>query len=354
MAITNFIPELWSAAVQMPFEANLVYGQPLCVNRDYEGEIKQQGDTVHVTSIARPTIRPYDKSTDLTTEDVADSGDSLVIDQGDYFSFRVNDVDKVQAAGNFQGPATQEAGQGMAEEVDTFLSGRMAAGATNRLGVQTIASATPASAYNTLIKLRTKLTNAKVPNVGRWVAVNPEFYGVLLRDDRFVRVDASGTDEGLRNGLVGRAAGFDILESNTTPSAVRTVADAVTTSTSPILTSATANFTQADVGALLNDGDVKVTAGTTIASVQSATSVTMSANSKAAGTGISLTIGTPESKLLIAGVATATSLAMQITETEALRSEVRFADVIRGLQVYGGKVFRPTGLAVAPVVVTES
>lgn len=354
MAITNFIPELWSAAVLMPFEANLVYGQPSCVNRDYEGQIRQQGDTVHVSTIARPTIRPYDKTTDLTTEDVADDSDSLVIDQGDYFSFRVNDVDRVQAAGNFQSPATQEAGQGMAEQVDTFLSGRMAAGAGNRLGVQSLTVATPTAAYNLLIKLRTKLTNAHVPAAGRFVAVNPEFYGLLLQDDRFVRVDASGTSEGLRNGLVGRAAGFDVLEAATTPSAVRIVDDAVTTSSSKTLTSATAKFTQSDVGALLDDGGTAITTGTTIASVESATSVTMSANSKAAGTGIELRIGTEGSKQLIAGIPAATSLAMQITETEALRSEVRFADVVRGLQVYGGKVFRPSGLVVSPVVITES
>lgn len=354
MAITNFVPELWSAAVLMPFEANLVYGQPGCVNRDYEGQIRQQGDTVHVTSITRPTVRTYDKTTDLTTEDVADTGDSMTIDQGDYFSFRINDIDRVQAAGNFQSPALQEAGQGMAEKVDSFLSKTMAAGATNRLSVQAISTGTPAGAYNTLIKLRTKLTKAKVPQAGRWVAVDPDFYGVLLRDDRFVRVDASGTSEGLRNGLVGRAAGFDILESNTTPSAVRTVSDAVTTSSSKTLTSATAKFTQADVGALVDDGGTAITTGTTIASVESATSVTMSANSKAAGTGIDLTIGTENSQLLIAGVNAATSLAVQITETEALRSEVRFADIVRGLQVYGGKVFRPSGLAVVATVITES
>ena len=128
MAITNFIPELWSAAVLKPFQKVLVWGQPGVVNRDYEGEITQQGDTVHVTSIADPTIRPYDKNTDLTEEDVADDSDDLLIDQGDYFDFRVNDIDKVQAAGNFESAALQQAGYGMAKKVDTFLGGRMAAG----------------------------------------------------------------------------------------------------------------------------------------------------------------------------------------------------------------------------------
>lgn len=354
MAITHFVPELWSAAVLLPFEKNLVYGQPQCVNRDYEGEIKQMGDTVHVSSITRPTIRKYVKTSDLTTEDVADAGDSLAIDQGDYFSFRVNDVDRVQAAGDFQGPATQEAGQGMAETVDTFLSGVMSAGAGNRLGVQSLSSSSTTDAYATLIALRTSLTNASVPNAGRWVAVPPEFYGLLLNDDRFVRVDASGTSDGLRNAVVGRAAGFDVLETSTAPSGVRTVTDAATSGTaSKKLTSATAEFSPSDVGALVDDGGTNITAGTTIAAYVSATEVTMSANAKAsAASGVTVTIGTAGSKQVIAGVGSATSLAVQITETEALRSEARFADVVRGLQIYGGHVFRPSGLVVASTVIS--
>lgn len=48
---------------------------------------------------------------------------------------------------------------------------------------------------------------------------------------------------------------------------------------------------------------------------------------------------------VLAGTNRAMSFASQITKTEALRSEVRFADRMRGLYVYGGKVMRPDGLA---------
>ena len=79
MAITNFIPELWSAAVKMPFEKALVFGQPTVANRDYEGTIKQQGDTVNVTTISDPTIKTYDKGSDIEIEDVSDANIKLVI-----------------------------------------------------------------------------------------------------------------------------------------------------------------------------------------------------------------------------------------------------------------------------------
>lgn len=314
MTIANFIPELWSAAVQVPREAALVYAQSTCVNRDYEGQIRQQGDTVHVTSIADVSVRTYDKTTDLTVDDLADSSDELLIDQGDYFNFRVNDIDRVQAAGDFQSPATRSAGYKMAAQIDSFISGRMAAGvdAANRLGVKTITSAAADDAYNLLVDLGTALTEASIPATGRFAVVPPKFYGVLQKSKMFTDAGASGSADTLRNGQVGRAAGFDVLQSNVAPSAVRTIADGVTTSASKTLTSATANFTQSDVGAVVSDGGTKITAGTTIVSVESATSVTMSANSAAAGTGISVTIGTTGSKLLIAGISDATSLAVQI------------------------------------------
>lgn len=48
---------------------------------------------------------------------------------------------------------------------------------------------------------------------------------------------------------------------------------------------------------------------------------------------------------VIAGTNRAITFASQMTKTEALRSEVRFADRMRGLYVYGAKVMRPDGLA---------
>ena len=289
MAIGNFIPELWSAAIQLPFEKALVFGQPSVVNRNYEGEIKQQGDTVNITTLSDPTIRAYDKTTDITVEDLSDGTLQLLIDQGDYFAFRVNDVDKVQAAGDFEGPATQRAGYGLKDKVDKYIASlaNLAAGsggpiAGNRLGNVSVVNGTgtgkpgtgQTTAWNVLVDLNEKLNKQSVPTDGRYVIVSPEFYSALLHDPRFTRVDASGTSEGLRNGIVGRALGFDVLMSNNT------------------VTSASRN-------------------------------------------------------LIVAGIPDALTFASQIVETEALRSETRFADIVRGLHVYGAKILRPEGIATA-------
>ena len=69
---------------------------------------------------------------------------------------------------------------------------------------------------------------------------------------------------------------------------VRSVSDAVTANGSPALSSATANFTQNDVGRPVSSAGIA--AGTTIAAVTSSTTAVLSAN--ATGTGTALTIGT--------------------------------------------------------------
>jgi hypothetical protein len=74
-----------------------------------------------------------------------------------------------------------------------------------------------ALAVTQLINLKIKLDNANVPQEGRYVVVPPWYHGLLLGSDLFVRVDASGTSEALRNGMVGRAFGFDVLVSNNAP-----------------------------------------------------------------------------------------------------------------------------------------
>lgn len=55
---------------------------------------------------------------------------------------------------------------------------------------------------------------------------------------------------------------------------------------------------------------------------------------------------------VMAGTRDAITFASQVTKTEALRSEVRFADRMRGLYVYGGKVMRPDGIATVIASIT--
>lgn len=217
MAITNFIPEIWSAALLRNLRDRLVYAQQGVVNRDYEGDIARAGDTVHITSFVDPSVRAYTRNGTITWDLLTDAGQSLVIDQQNYFAFKVDDIDRRQALPGFVDETTTGASYNLAAEADELVATTIAAGvaAGNALGAVTVA--TPEAAYDLLVELRTKLKRSNTPDAGRYVVVSPEFYGLLLRDDRFIRLDASGTTDGLRNAQVGRAAGFDVIEANTVP-----------------------------------------------------------------------------------------------------------------------------------------
>jgi capsid protein len=229
MSITRFRPEIWSANLLVALRKRLVYAGPGVVNRDYEGDISAAGDTVRITSIGDPTIGTYSPNvTSITPEELTDAQRTLVIDQAKYFAFYVDDVDQRQAKGNVIPEAMRRAAYKLADTVDQYVAALytgtqsaniVAAGAAQTFVLPT--AGTPGGTddfYNKiLIPLKVKLDEANIPTEGRFCIVPPWAHGVLLLSNLFVRQDASGTTEGLRNGMVGRAAGFDIMVSNNVP-----------------------------------------------------------------------------------------------------------------------------------------
>lgn len=218
MAIANFIPEVWSAALLKALRDRNTYAQSGIINRNYEGDIARAGDTVHITSFEDPEVRDYTKNGNITWDLLNDSQQTLVVDQQKYFAFRVDDIDRRQALPGFVEETSTGASYNLAAESDAYVAGLMVTNtaASNKLGATSI-GATAGDAYDVLVELRTALTRTNTPDDGRFVVVPPEFYGVLLKDDRFIRADASGTTAGLRNAQVGAAAGFTVIESNRVP-----------------------------------------------------------------------------------------------------------------------------------------
>lgn len=281
MAVTTFIPELWSARLLYALEKAHVATN--LVNRNYEGEISNHGDTVHINTIGAITVKSYTKNTDIDApETLATTDQTLVIDQAKYFNFQVDDVDKVQAAGELVDTAMGRAAYALADVSDAYLLGVIAAGAAagNTIGSAAAPVALTASnVYENIVKIKTKLDKANVPNTGRTIVVPPDVHSLLLLDDRFAKSTATAGQEALINGLVGRIAGFDVYMSN----------------------------------------NVKTGTGTD-------------------------TGKTPYFEIT-AQITDATTYAEQIIKTEAYRMESRFADAVKGLHVYGAKVTDGTKIA---------
>lgn len=220
MAITRFRPEIWAAELLVALRKALVYGGPMVVNRDYEGDIEEAGDTVRITSISDPTIGTYTaNSTTVTAEELTDAQRTLVVDQAKYFAFYVDDVDKRQAKGDVLTEAMRRAAYKIRDQIDQYVvSLYTGAQSANQVGTVAVPTGTPTALYDSiLVPLKVKLDEANVPTEGRFCVVPPWLHGRGLRDDRFVRADASGSTNTLRNGVVGEAAGFTIMMSNNAP-----------------------------------------------------------------------------------------------------------------------------------------
>lgn len=293
MSLNNFIPALWSARIYEALRKAFVYGQENVINRDWEGEIAQAGDTLRINSIGDPTITDYVKNVDMATaETLSDAQRTLTISQAKAFHFQVDDVDRAQQQPKVMDNAMSRAAYKFSDIADQYVGTVMVAGASAANAIGSTAApivapgpgAGPTGAYEQLVDLSTKLNEANVPRDGRYAIVPPWYEGVLVKDDRFINNDAASPAAGqpLLNGSIGRAAGFQVLVSNNVP--------------------------------------------------------TVAAPGGAANT-------VPRSKI-IAGHAMATTFADQINQVEAYRPERRFADAVKGLHLYGASVIEPDALAV--------
>ena len=227
MAVTGFIPKLWSARLLNALDKSHVFAN--VVNRDYEGEIKKMGDTVHINTIGAVTIGTYTQNTDFSSgpETLATTDQTLTIDQAKYFNFQVDDIDAAQAAGDIMDKAMTRAAYGLADASDKYIAGILAgaADASNLVSSSAVAL-TSSNVYENVVKMRTILDKANVPTAGRWLVIPPEMYALILLDDRFVKTGGEMAEGILRTGLVAQAAGFDIYLSNNCVSA--NVSDKVT------------------------------------------------------------------------------------------------------------------------------
>jgi len=91
----TFIPEIWSGKLIEKFYNATVLSA--IANTDYEGEIKNMGDTVHIRTKPTITIRAYQVNQDLLIERPSSNIVDLTIDYAFYFNEALDDVMEVQS-----------------------------------------------------------------------------------------------------------------------------------------------------------------------------------------------------------------------------------------------------------------
>ena len=218
MAVTNFVPDIWSARILSNLSVTAV-AAGIC-NRDYEGDASV-GDSVKITSFTDPTIGSY-TGADITSEAISDATRALALDQKKYFDFYLDDVERAQSVngGAVLTEQINRASYGLSNTLDEYVLDLMGAGVStsNPDHLLTQAAIDSASeAYDLLVKMAALLDEANVPQENRWAVVTPGFYGLMLKDSRFVAAGDQAGQAARANGIVGQAAGLTLHKSNNLP-----------------------------------------------------------------------------------------------------------------------------------------
>ena len=329
----NFSPVIYSKKVQSAFRKTSIVED--ITNSDYFGEIANFGDTVRIIKEPEITVQEYARGTQVTPQDLTDDDFTLVVDKANYFAFKIDDIEEAHSHVNFESMASDRAGYRLKDQFDQevlgylsgfkqtalstvastandvksgtdpvtagsdgllssmelthgdFASGGTAANSIAMSASNASADATPLAILNRMSRL---LDQQNVDRDGRWVVVDPVFAEELNDENsKLLNNDfAGGQNAGdlLRNGRVisGLIRGFRVYMSNNLPS--------IGTGASTIATA----------GSQTNFG------------------------------------------VVVAGHDSAVATASQVEKVETYRDNDSFADIVRGMHLYGRKILRPEAL----------
>ena len=204
--VSSSIPELWAGELQVALRKALRYANGF--NRKYEGEIKRQGASVRITTVADIAIGNYARNTDISLQTLTTADQNLIVDQAKSYGFFWDDLDQTQTAtkGIMQEAASRAAYQ-MADVIDQFLAATLAAGVGTANQLPDASSvgngAGDDDPFAILVQLARVLEDNSVPEEGRWVFI-PPWYAAQLKIDP--RRSSFGTPENISQygqGLLG-------------------------------------------------------------------------------------------------------------------------------------------------------
>ena len=329
----NFSPVIYSKQVQLAFRKNSIV--EAITNSDYFGEISGMGDTVKIIKEPEITVKEYARGAQITPQDLDDEDFSLVVDKANYFAFKVDDIEEAHSHVNFQSLASDRAAYRLADQFDQEVLGYMSgfkqsaissvAGTANDVvsGTKAVSTAASnellasmqvdaedfnggssgnsivvvpraggdslntttakASPLSVIARMSRKLDQQFVDSQGRWLVIDPVF-AELLKDEDSRLLDSDFGGSGLQNGLIfNNIHGFKVYMSNNLPA----VGNGPTGATST---------------------------------------------------------GSSHYGVICAGHTSAVASAEQINKTETYRDPDSFADIVRGMHLYGRKILRPEAL----------
>ncbi len=210
MAINDFVSTVWSETLYRALNKEYV-GVANC-SRDFEGEIKNQGDTVKINGITGVNTFTYNKNTDFasTLQTLNSSSQSLKISQAKAFNFQIDDIDRAQQNPKLMQHAMSEAAAALADQADKYVYSLY----DSVTPAQTITKTdvTTAMIPDILLAAREKLMTANVPADAELSLEVPPIVATRILKSRML--NSSDNSEAIAKGYIGSYLGFKIYVTN--------------------------------------------------------------------------------------------------------------------------------------------
>lgn len=267
MSLNYFIPAVWSETLYRALDKEYVAVKNC--SREFEGDIRNVGDTVKIVGISPISVFDYTKNTDMAPPaQLSDSEKVLVINRAKAFNFAVDDIDRAQAMPSLMKEAMRLAASALADEADRYIFSLQSQIVPSNS--MTFSGLTSSGVVDMLLGARQKLLEQNVPGNEEIILEVPP--AVASKIIKAKIVTDTNNSAALDKGCIGTLLGFRIYVSNNVESE-RSGADTI--------------------------------------------------------------------YKCFARTKRAVAFAEQINEVEAYRPELRFADAVKGLHLYGAKIIYP-------------
>ena len=128
----NWLPAIYSQKVQKFFRTASVVED--ITNTDYAGEIEAYGDTVNIIKEPTITVSSYTRGAQIAPQNLADDQIQMVVDQANAFAFKVDDIEERQSHVNFEALATSSGAYALKDSYDENVIANMFSNAGTTVG----------------------------------------------------------------------------------------------------------------------------------------------------------------------------------------------------------------------------
>lgn len=199
-----FIPEKWAADTIRVRDAAQVAAKLV---KRYDQDVASDGNKVNIPLVSRHTVGTYTPGTDVEAQAVTEIEVELVLNQFKTIVFEIDDTLSTQSKYNLANEYKTVDSAALGETIDAAVLAEYS-NASSYVG-----DGSTAISDANMLTAKAKLDTAKVPFTDRFFIVHPSGHADLLAIDKFVRYDALGTGEAIKDAKLGTIYGFTVYMS---------------------------------------------------------------------------------------------------------------------------------------------